>query len=245
MTADGTLEHDGGVPKRLILWDIDGTLLTTGPVGRMALEEGARLVAGLDVVPTVDMSGKTDPQIIAEILVESGKDSAEADDLLAAALAEAERLLSEERGLIASSGRLHKGVAELLRSLSEIPGVRQTLLSGNVAANARVKVSAFGLDGYFDFAIGAYGDDNPDRDCLVPIAIERADRLRGLSYLPDEVWVIGDTEKDLSCARAGGVRCLIVGTGHRGFAAVRHLGADFLMEDLGDTELAMKVLLGQ
>ena len=78
----------------------------------------------------------------------------------------------------------------------------------------------------------------------MPVALRRVVELRGETYLPEQVWVIGDTARDLACARAAGVRCLIVGTGHDGFGAVRDLAADVVMEDLGDTAWVLEVLLG-
>jgi phosphoglycolate phosphatase len=232
------------VPRRLILWDIDGTLLTTGPVGRLALELGARRAARLQEVPQVVMSGKTDPQIVRELLTEAGLPPPEIDRVLPLALEEAERFLVAETGRIRDEGTVHPGVPELLEALSAAGGVRQSLLTGNIAANALVKVGAFGLDRHLDPEIGAYGTDHPERDGLVPIALERAKEHRGEAYLPDEVWVIGDTVRDLSCARAGGVRCLIVGTGHDGFDAVRALEADAIAENLADTDEVLKILVG-
>jgi phosphoglycolate phosphatase-like HAD superfamily hydrolase len=135
-------------------------------------------------------------------------------------------------------------VPELLEALSVEEGVRQSLLTGNIASNALVKVRTFGLDRYLDTEIGAYGTDHPEREGLVPIALERARERRGEKYLPSEVWVVGDTVRDLSCARAGGVRCLIVGTGHDGFDAVRALDADAVVESLAETELVVKLLAG-
>ena len=78
----------------------------------------------------------------------------------------------------------------------------------------------------------------------MPVALRRVGELRGETYRPEQVWVIGDTARDLACARAGGVRCLIVGTGQHGFGAVRDLEADAVIEDLGDTARVLEVLLG-
>jgi phosphoglycolate phosphatase len=232
------------MPRRLILWDIDGTLLTTGPAGRIALELGASRAAGLDEVPHLAMSGKTDPLIVRELLSLAGVPPHDVDRLLPAALEESQRALAAEVGRMRKEGRVHPGVRELLDALSSVKGVRQSLLTGNIAPNALVKVRTFGLDRYLDVEIGAYGTDHPERDGLVPIALDRARERRGETYGPDEVWVIGDTARDLSCARAGGVRCLIVGTGHDGFEAVRALDADALHENLADTGLLVKLLVG-
>lgn len=232
------------MPRRLILWDIDGTLLTTGPAGRRALETGARAAADLAEVPSVDMSGKTDPQIVREILDCAGLAGEEIERVLPVALEHAERALASETHLMLAEGKVHPGVADALCALADVEGVRQTLLTGNVWRNAAVKVRVFGLDTFFDAEVGAYGDDHADRNYLVPIARERARRLRNEDYAPDEVWVVGDTPNDVRCARAGGVRCLIVGTGHAGPDAVRDLEADAVLDDLSDTDVVLKILLG-
>jgi phosphoglycolate phosphatase-like HAD superfamily hydrolase len=248
MTAPSTTDVGGGnqdgAARRLLLWDVDGTLVSCGPAGREALEAGARLAGGLDGVPHVTMGGKTDPQIMRETLELAGVDRSAIDGLVPVALEEAARSLAGWRERMAREGHVHPGVERLLGELAGRPGVRQTLLTGNLAVNAAVKVGAFGLDGFFDFPIGAYGDDHEERERLVPVALRRAGDLRGETYLPEQVWVIGDTARDLACARAGGVRCLIVGTGQHGFEAVRDLEADAVVEDLGDTARVLEVLLG-
>ena len=231
-------------PRRLILWDVDGTLVSCGPSGREALETAARLAGGVGSVPHLPMSGRTDPQIIGEMLRGAGLAPAEIDAVMPRALAEAARVLGGWRERIGREGHVHPGVRELLAELASRDGVRQTLVTGNLATNGAVKVGAFGLEGFFDLPAGAYGDDHAERDFLVPIALGRVRELRGEVYAPEQVWVIGDTDRDLSCARAAGVRCLLVGTGRDGFDAVRHLEADAVVEDLADTEAVLGILLG-
>jgi phosphoglycolate phosphatase len=232
------------VVHRLVLWDVDGTLLSTGTVGRQALERGAAEAAGLDEVPRVSMGGKTDPQIVAEILGAAGVGAGRLAQLVPEALASAERHLVGWRARIVAEGHLHPGVPELLDELARTDGVRQTLLTGNVAPNAFVKVDAFGLAPFFDFAIGAYGSDHADRDRLVPLSLERAARLRHDVFASGEAWVIGDTANDLRCARAGGAHCLLVGTGREGPGASNGLVPDGLVADLSDVEAVLEVLLG-
>jgi phosphoglycolate phosphatase len=229
--------------RRIILWDVDGTLVSCGPAGREALEAGARKAAGLSDVPEVTMGGKTDPRIIEEILLLAGVEPRRIREILPIALREAELALSGWTARIAREGFVQPGVRELLGRLARIENVRQTLVTGNLAHNAEVKVGAFGLDSFFDFEVGAYGTDHSERDRLVPICLGKVRALRSEAYLPEEVWVIGDTHRDLSCARAAGCRCLIVGTGRGGFDAVRHLEADYLFEDLSDTDEVTGLLL--
>jgi phosphoglycolate phosphatase-like HAD superfamily hydrolase len=230
--------------RRFVLWDIDGTLITTGVVGRRALEEGAAEAAGLGSVPEISMGGKTDPQIIGEILEAAGVGDDRIGELIPRALAAAERLLAQWRSRMTSEGRVHPGVRAVLQRLDAMEEVRQSLLTGNVEANAFVKVDTFGLAGFFDFAVGAYGRDQAERDNLVPIALERVARLRGEHYAPAQVWIIGDTAHDLRCARAGGVRCMLVGTGREGLGPLGDLRPDLLLPDLSDTEAVLAAVLG-
>ncbi len=239
-----TARDQGGVARRLILWDVDGTLVMCGPAGREALESGARLASGLTTVPHLPMGGKTDPQILGEMLRGAGLTPTEIEAALPAALAEAKRALGGWRKRMGREGHVLPGIRRLLDVLASTDGVRQTLLTGNVAVNAGVKVGAFGLDGYFDLGVGAYGDDSAERELLVPIALDRVRELRGETYEPEQVWVIGDTARDLACARAAGVRCLLAGTGREGLAAVSGLNADAVLENLAQTETVLGILLG-
>lgn len=230
--------------RLLLLWDIDGTLVSCGRWGRLALERGAAEAAGLEDVPHVEMSGKTDPQIVGEILALSGAAPDDIERLVPEALAVAERRLAEWTPNITSDGLVQPGVEKLLQRLHDTAGVRQSLVTGNVVRNAHVKLEAFGLDRFVDFEVGAYGSDHAERDRLVPIALGRMAERRGEHFAPAEAWVIGDTPHDLACARAAGSRCILVGTGKDGFGSVRDLGADHVFADLADTEAVLEVLFG-
>ena len=230
------------MPRRFVLWDIDGTVITSRGVGRRVMEEAAAAVAGLAEVPQIVMSGKTDPQILREIFTAAELAADHIDALLPEAMVAAETALAAAEDELRANGSVLPGVEALLERLDATDGVRQTLLTGNLTANAAVKVGAFGLTHLFDAEVGAYGTDHADRLELVPIALERARRFRSETYAPDEVWVIGDTPNDLACARAGGVRCLLVGTG--GQQGLEALGADAVLADLSDVERALAVLTG-
>jgi phosphoglycolate phosphatase-like HAD superfamily hydrolase len=134
------------------------------------------------------------------------------------------------------------GVAEVLARLATVAGVRQTLVTGNLMANAVLKLEAFDLTRYFDVEVGAYGTDHADRNELVPLALERVEQLRGECYLPGEVWVIGDTPGDLACARAAGVRCLLVATGQISISQLVALDADAVLADLTNTHEVVQIL---
>lgn len=227
---------------RLILWDIDGTLIRGGGVGSRALERAACDAAELADVPAVDPHGKTDPQILREMFHAARVDPARIDSLVVDATVGMERALAELAHELHEKGAILPGVLEVLKRLDAMTDVRQTLLTGNIVANAAIKTAAFGLGDFFDAEVGAYGTDNEDRLELVPIALERVERLRDERYDPNDVWVVGDTSMDLACARAGGVRCLLVGTSFHGFDSVRDLPADHVLRDLSNVDRVVEIL---
>jgi phosphoglycolate phosphatase len=231
-------------PTRLILWDVDGTLVFAGGVAGKAFSTAVASVLGKDPGEHgVSMSGKTDPQIALEILGTLALSSDEAERELPMVLAELERELEAAEQIVRETGHVHPGVRELLSRLHQMPGVIQSVLTGNLAANAKLKVAAFGLDRWLDLEIGAFGSDNADRSELVQIALQRARAVRGLTVDPEDSWVVGDTPLDLACARAGGSRCLLVGTGRYPLEELEGLSADVVLPDLADTDRVLRVLL--
>jgi phosphoglycolate phosphatase len=228
---------------RIVLWDIDGTLLRGGGVARDVFDVAVTAVIGRHPGDhRIRMGGKTDPQIALEILASAALEDAEATEHLPAVLAELERGLEAAADELREHGHLLPGVPEVLRALDADPDVRSTVLTGNTEANAAVKLAAFELTRWIDLEIGAFGSDDHDRTALVPIALERARRLRGLRLDPEDVWVVGDTPRDLACARAGGVRCALVATGHAPLEELRATDADVVLEDLADVDSVVKLL---
>jgi phosphoglycolate phosphatase len=232
------------VIRRLLLWDVDGTLVRTGEVGAAIFDAALESVVGRRPPARVLMSGKTDPQIVAEYLHQMGV--AGGPGLVDAVLdvAAQELAAAAARGEVAAGASVCPGVETLLPVLALDPRVLSTLVTGNIAPNALIKVGTFGLDRWLDLSIGAYGSDAADRNLLVPIALGRARAERGVRLEPRDAWVIGDTPRDLECARTAGVRCLLVATGRYDLAALHPLGADALLPDLSDTEAVVSLLTG-
>jgi phosphoglycolate phosphatase len=228
---------------RLVLWDIDGTLLRGGGVARDVFDEAVTAVLGRHPGDhRIPMGGKTDPQIALEILAYAALEDAEATEHLPAVLGALERGLAAAADEMRRHGMVLPGVPEVLRTLDADPTVRSTVLTGNTQANAAVKLAAFELTRWVDLEIGAFGSDDADRTALVPVALERARRLRGLPADADDVWVVGDTPRDLACARVAGVRCALVATGHSSLDELRATGADVVLEDLSDVDGVVKLL---
>ncbi len=230
--------------RRVLLWDVDGTLVKTGGVGAAVFDVALERVLGVRPEVRVRMSGKTDPQIVREYLSDMGVE--ETADLIEAVLGHIERELAAvaATGRLAAEGMACPGVATILGELANSPSVLSTLVTGNVYPNAVVKVAAFGLDKWLDLSVGAYGSDHHDRTLLVPRALSRVGEQTGWRADPNQVWVIGDTPRDLECARAAGVRCLLVGTGRYTADSLEGIGATVVLDDLSDTAAVVNLLTG-
>jgi phosphoglycolate phosphatase len=228
--------------RRLILWDIDGTLVRAGPASLGAFDAAVRSVVGRDPGDHgVEFSGKTDPEIALEILSAMALSKSEAAEHMPGVLRALEETLRDALETIRTTGRVLPGVEDVLSRLAGDPSLLQTVVSGNIEPNARLKLQAFGLDRWFDFESGGYGSDHHDRDRLVPIVLDKVAARHGVR--PSYVWVVGDTLRDLACARAGGARCLLVATGWTPLAELQEGGAEVVLPDLSDTEAVVRVLL--
>jgi phosphoglycolate phosphatase len=231
--------------SRLILWDVDGTLIWTGAATREAFDRAVASVVGRTVDGHgVSLGGKTDPQIALEILAMVGVPEDDARGHLPDVLLALQREMTEAADGFRERGSVLPGVRELLELFHARPDVVQSVLTGNLEPTGRLKVSVFGLDPYLDLDAGAYGSDSADRRDLVPVALEKLRRLRGITIAPEGVWVIGDTVLDLVCARAAGSRCLLVATGRVSLDELASAGADAALADLSDVEAVEGLILG-
>lgn len=227
------------VLRRLILWDIDGTLVYSGGVGTEVFAVAIERVLGTPPRGTLTFSGKTDHHIVEEYLAMAGIEDSE---YVPAVLDHLERELALCADRIASEGSACPGAEAALRALAAVDSVEQTVLTGNIAPNALLKLAAFGLDRYLDLEAGAYGEGQSDRRKLLSLAWDRQRELRGTQFIPDQTWIVGDTPRDLECARAGGAHCLLVSTGRHDFDELEALGADLVLRDLADTEVVVAAL---
>ncbi|HEY5246779.1 MAG TPA: haloacid dehalogenase-like hydrolase [Acidimicrobiales bacterium] len=227
---------------RLVLWDVDGTLVDSKGIGAEVFDVAIERALGVRPPARVRMGGKTDPQIVREYLAMLEIGEAEGSDHLPVILDHLATALAAVEHVIAERGQVLPGVEAVLGRLGNDPTVLQTVLTGNLAANAVVKLAAFGLQDRLDLEIGAYGSDDADRNRLVPVALDRAADQRGRRFGQDEVWVVGDTPNDLACARAGGVRCLLVASGRPSYDELAALGPDALLPDLTDTDAVVRLL---
>jgi len=229
--------------KKLILFDIDGTLLRTRGAARKAFTRAMLEVYGTTgPIATHRFDGKTDPQIARELLRLEGV----ADERIDAGLpALWERYLAELRIELSAPGHTTEvlpGVRSLLDALGEQQDCLIALLTGNIAGGAAAKLGSAGLEHYFAF--GAYGSDCEQRDGLPPIAVERAFAHAQRRFNGRDVVIIGDTPSDVTCGRAIDVFALAVATGTHPAEELEAAGAHAVLNDLADTDRVLGILLG-
>jgi phosphoglycolate phosphatase-like HAD superfamily hydrolase len=210
----------------LVLWDIDGTLVDSAGHGRHAFHDAFRSVVGREPEP-VEMAGRTDWQIAAAML-------GDAQGSVPPLLAELTEALERREGAIRADGRALPGAEQVLRALGRRERTVQSLLTGNLAANAAVKLGAFGLERFLDLEVGGYGSDPHDsRADLVAVARERARAKYGE---PADTVLVGDTPLDVTAAHEAGARVVAVASGPYGPDVLRAAGADAVLAGLEDTE---------
>jgi phosphoglycolate phosphatase-like HAD superfamily hydrolase len=219
------------------LFDVDGTLVTTGGAGRAAFE--AALVEDFalgSLQGNVAMSGRTDRAIAADLFAVHGvaDSAANWDRLRAAYLSRLPASLAER------PGRVLPGVAELLARLAGLPHVALGLLTGNIADGARLKLGHFDL--FRHFAFGAFGDVHLDRDSVAREALDLVRRQFGDDQTAECVWVVGDTPLDVQCARSIGARVVAVATGVHSIDELMACEPDHAVRDLGDVAALANLL---
>ena len=224
---------------RLILFDIDGTLVHGGPA-KEAFH--AAMVATFGMAGDFEVhsfAGKTDPQIARELLEGAGLDERAVNRGFPALW---ERYLEElETRLSGSPMSVLHGVTEVMEALEGSGGAALGLVTGNIAGGARLKLGSVGL--VERFRVGSYGSDDEIRNHLPGIAIRRAREHFRRSFQPDDVVVVGDTPRDVACGRHEGTRTLGVATGRYDALSLREAGADHVFDDLSDTVAVLDALL--
>ncbi len=221
--------------QKLLLFDIDGTLIFSDGAGNLAFTRTLETLTGRsDLMEGVICAGKTDLQILGEALVRLGASTPVrlVNDFLGLYPEALGRALGEKQG------HVKPGVGELLDMLVSESCIHVGILTGNVESGARIKLRHFGLDEYFTW--GAYGSDERDRNLLVPVAIRRFQDFSGIAIEARRCLVIGDTPLDVQCARVHGAACIAVATGPYGFSSLLETGADLVVEDLSDSQALLR-----
>jgi phosphoglycolate phosphatase len=223
--------------KRLLLWDIDGTLITTGAAGQQAIVRAtAERFGGDGDLDGVEVAGRTDTGIAQQILRKYGEPIK--DENVRAFLDHYVRLLAEE--LPRRHGRVLPGVLELLQRSAQQPDTTLGLLTGNLERGAKLKLEHYGL--WHFFAFGAFSDDHHDRNELGAFALSRALEGTGIDFPGPQVDVIGDTGHDIACGKAFGTRTVAVATGSWSREQLAERQPDFLFDDLSNVDEVIQTL---
>ncbi len=228
--------------NKLILWDIDGTLIYSGGVAGEAMRASMERVYGsASTEARHSYAGKTDRQIILETFAERDHDEliSTLDHFTATYVEE----LTGRRDAFLTRCRVLDGAAAALERLTTAD-VIQSVLTGNLQLIARIKLDLMGLTRFLDLESGAYGSDHHRRTELAPIAAARAAQRYDRAFAGTDVVVIGDTPHDIDCGRAADARTIAVATGPFSADALRAHGADIVLENLADTDAVIAAILG-
>lgn len=225
--------------RRLLLFDIDGTLLSSGPPASAAFSGALERVFGTaGSASTYRFEGRLDPVIVRELMEEAGIPA----ETVEARTREALDLYLDglEEALSKSRPTLKPGIEALVPRVAADPRAVTALLTGNVERGARIKLTAAGL--WHHFAFGVWGDEAPARTGLGTVALARAAEKTGIAFRGEDCVVIGDSQHDVACGKAIGARVVAVTTGRTPRAALEEAGADVVFDDLSDLDAAHAAL---
>lgn len=228
---------------KLVLFDIDGTLLWTDGAGRRAIQDALREIFGATGPADHRFDGKTDPQIVRELMRHVGHDDERIDGSLERLFGMYVDRLRVELRNPAHPPKLLPGVHELLDALAATDEVVLGLLTGNLVEGARAKLEAVGI-GMERFVVGAFGSDHERRPELPAIARRRANDLLDVDFSGRDIVVIGDTPDDMTCGRDVGAKPIGVATGRYSVRELLDHGAHAAFADLSDTDAVLTAILG-
>lgn len=227
---------------KLVLFDIDGTILRSDGAGKRAIHRALLEVFGVTGPADYHFDGKTDKQIVRELMRLEGHGDQHIDASMQRLLDLYVGYLHEE--LAVSTGRAHalSGVPELLDALEARPDIILGLLTGNLEQGARAKLAAVGID--FDrFLVGAFGSDHEHRPELPAIARTRTLGQLGIDIRGEAMVVIGDTPADLTCGRSLGASAIGVATGRYSVEELLQHDPAAAFPDLSDTKTVLRAIL--
>jgi phosphoglycolate phosphatase-like HAD superfamily hydrolase len=225
---------------RILLFDIDGTLVASDQKVKILMRRALEDVFGTaGQVDAYEMSGKTDWQIVTDLMLEAGIEPAVIEASRSAIFAALTRHM--EAAAPTLEMRMLPGVAKLLEHLAGQPDFILGLVTGNVREAVPAKLLAAGIDPAL-FRFGAFGSEHPDRNALPALALSRLEQALGREIPKEKALVIGDTPRDIECARFAGLKVLCVATGRYSREALVEYRPDYLLDDLTDTETVLDIL---
>ena len=228
--------------RRLALFDIDGTILWSDGAGRRAVFQALEEHFGKSGPGEHRFDGKTDPQIVRELMRHAGVSDVDIDARLDEVLDRYLALLRDELASVEHAQHVFPGVRELLDTLEARDDVVLGLLTGNILHGAHAKLSAVGIDPA-RFLVGAFGSDHHERPELPEIARQRAEGMLGHAVSGRDLVVIGDTPADVACGVSIGARAIGVATGRYSVDELRACGAAAVFADLTDTAAVVDAIL--
>jgi phosphoglycolate phosphatase len=232
----------GTQPRRLILWDVDQTLIEVGPATREAYAAAFHRATGDRLEHPWQFNGRTELAAAGDVLRAHGVDPSPArvDDFIVLIVEE----LHARAELLRRAGRVLPGALEALRACAAVPGVHQSVLTGNIYPLAELKASVFGLAAHLDLRIGAFGGDALERVDLPAFAWRRAASELGHRFTGRDTVIVGDTLLDVATGKGAGARVIAVATGPATASELRTAGADVVLPDLTDTAAVVSAILG-
>ncbi|MBG0828095.1 haloacid dehalogenase-like hydrolase [Planomonospora sp. ID67723] len=238
--------HPRPVPEatinRLVLWNIDLTLVDVSIVTRDAYADAFRQVTGRPLVKLTQHNGRPDSEIVFETLAINGIVAEDEHlpkflDALAAAFA-------ARRGRLSGEGRAMSGAKEALKAVSRLDGTVQSVLTGTIKSNAVHKLTAFGLHKHVDVEVGGYGEEVYPKATLLQVAQGRAKRKYGAAFDGSNTVLIGDSARDVQAARIAGAAMIAVATGRSLPAELHEAGADVVLPDLTNPSEVVAAVAG-
>lgn len=222
--------------QRLVLWNIDLTLLDVSRVTRAAYADSFRKVTGRPLVQLPQLAGRSESEIFFEAAeLNEATPGGATDELLDRFTRELAGAFGARRELLTQQGRLLPGAAAAVAEVASLPGVVQTVLTGGIRPNAIEKLRAFGLDRFFDTEIGGYGSEVYPKGATLLATRGRAAEKYGADFPEHATVFIADSVRDIHAARTGGARSVAVASGRSTAAELRDAGADAVLPDLADT----------
>jgi phosphoglycolate phosphatase len=230
---------------RLVLWNIDLTLLDVARPTRAAYADAFRAVTGRPLIRLPPMAGRTESEIFFEALALNTagpapgaavtEDAAVSEELLSRFTRQLAVAFGARRDLLTEQGRLMPGARDAVAGVGRLPGVVQTVLTGAIRPNAIEKLRAFGMEGFFDAEIGGYGSEVYPKGAMLLNARGRAAEKYRADFTERSTVYIGDSSRDMEAARIGGSRAVGVASGRSSAGELREAGADLVLDDLADT----------
>lgn len=232
----------GRPQPRLVLWDIDQTLIEVGGATRQAYAAAFAKAVGRPLDQPWAFNGRTELAAVAHVLEAHGV--APTPDLTETFISLIVAELHERAADIRRDGRVLPGATEALRATARLPGVHQSVLTGNLYSLAVLKLDIFELAEFFEMRIGAFGGDDLDRIALPAHAWRRAQAELGHSFAGPDTVIVGDTVLDVATGTGAGARVVAVATGPATQAELLAAGADVVLPDLRDTAAVVRAIAG-